>query len=546
MKIERVFIFSLVVIFYLFFSIFFYRSIRTMLFVPFYEFDEAHRAENAKRMLEYKSFFVPLTGSPYDRVINGVVAPRIEFRDSPYLHLYYHLERPPLIYLFMIVSVLLIGPYEFSYRFPSFIFGMVTLFVYLFFIKVAGKKVHAVALFTGLLALLTSTDLWLSSQYAQLDTGITFFLFASLLFLFLYEKSKKKIFLYCTGVLYGLAILSKGQPAVIFLIPLLFLFFKKRLVFSDVKHIFLVTLVTISPWLFYIATHFDFGNFLKVFFGFAFTSATQTDVHQQAPFFWYVRWLWESFRPGWTLFLACAFLDILHRRVSWEKQMLLWYIFGSLFILSFPTNKIWWYTLPLLPTMGIYLYLSLVEYIKTSRIRIFAVGLGIAIASFPIAFGTTNTHALLYGAAATIVVVIILGYFDNNDLDKKTFYRSTNFWICSCCLFLLSTVLGLYWFETRFPKVVPYHIRVKRVAKYFSTLPGKKCLWTKDMPLETALFYSNAGEILILDKKSTFGKECKHYAIVHEEYLGEHDLEFRNDKQIYKQDKIILYELRPD
>lgn len=543
---SNVFLLFIVIIFLFFFSVFLYKSFSTMIRVPFYEFDEAHRAETAKRMLEYKSFFVPLTGSPYDRVINDVVAPRIEFRDSPYLHLYYHLERPPLVYLFMIASVLLIEPYEFSYRLPSFILGMSTLFVYFFFVKTVGKRIHLVALFTGLLALITSSDLWLSSQYAQLDTGITFFLFISLLFLFLYTKSKKRMFLYCTGISYGLAILSKGQPAVIFVIPVVFLFFKKRLVFSDIKRIFLATLVTISPWLFYIAMYFNFGNFIKVFFGFAFISAAQVDVHQQAPFFWYIRWFWESFRPGWTLFLACAFLDILHRRVSWEKQMLLAYIFGSLFILSFPANKIWWYTLPLLPLMGIYIYLSLSDYIETSRVRILAVGLAIAIASLPISFGTTNTNTLLYGVVVTIVIVSILRYFAVSSLDKKMFYRSTNFWIFSYCLFFLSTMFGLYWFGARFPKVVPYDIRVRRVAKYFSTLPGQKCLWTKDMPLETMLFYSKAGEILILDKKSTFGKECKHYAITHEEYPGEYGLEFRNDKQIYKQDKIILYELRSD
>lgn len=529
-----VFLFFIVIIFLFFFYLFLHKSFSTMIRISFYEFDEAHRAETAKRMLEYKSFFVPLTGSPFDRVFNGIGAPTVAFKENPFLRLYYHLERPPLVYLFMIGSVLTLGSHEFSYRLPSFTFGVLVLLSYFFFAREMRKHIHYPALFSGLLLLMTSSDLWLSSQYAQLDTGITLFLFLSLLFLLLYCQRKRSIFLFLTGISFGLAILSKGQPAVIFLIPVFFLFFQKRLAFSEIVKLFTITLVTLSPWLLYISFNFGLNNFIAAFFGFAFSSATQTDIHQQAPFFWYIRWFWESLRPGWTVFLALLFLDIFHRRLVWEKQALLTYIVGSLLILSIPANKIWWYTLPLVPPMALYLYLSLSDYIQRSYTRLFFVGMAILVASMPFALRATNTNAALYGIVITAIVV---GILDNR------FLTATPMKVALSVVFLLSIIISFYWFALRFPKIVPYHPGVRRVAQYFASLPGRKCLWAKDMPLETALFYSNAGEISILNKESTFEKHCKHYAIVHEEYPGEYSQELEGKKQIYKRDKIILYEL---
>lgn len=538
-------IFSLfiVIIFLFFFCLFLYKSFSTMVKVPFFEFDEAHRAETAKRMLEYKSFFVPLTGSPFDRVFNGIGAPTVPFKENPFLNLYYHLERPPLVYIFMIGSVLILGSHEFSYRLPSFILGALVLLVYFFAARKMRKHIHYPALFSGLLVLMTSTNLWLSSQYAQLDTGITLFLFLSILFLVIYCQKKRSIFLSLTGISFGLAILSKGQPAVIFLIPIFFLFFQKRLAFSEIVKLFTITLVTLSPWLLYIFFKFGLSNFISAFFGFAFVSATQIDIHQQAPFFWYIRWFWESLRPGWTLFLALVFLDIFHRRLVWEKQVLLAYILGSLLILSIPANKIWWYTLPLLPPMALYLYLSLTDYIQKSYTRLFFVGIAIVVASIPFALRGTNTNALLYGITITAIVVGIL-FFPVYSLAKDNrFLASTPMKVALSAVILFSFIISFYLFSLRFPKIVPYHSGIRRVSHYFESLPGRKCLWAKDMPLETALFYSNAGEILILNKESTFGKHCKHYAIVHQEYPGEYSQELSGKKQIYKVDNILLYEM---
>jgi len=88
--------------------------------VPLHDFDEANRAEGARNMKNYSSYLAPLTGSPFLRNIDLFV----EAKDNPLLKIYYHLERPPLYFLSMVFSSSIIGDNEFSYRLPSFVFGL--------------------------------------------------------------------------------------------------------------------------------------------------------------------------------------------------------------------------------------------------------------------------------------------------------------------------------------------------------------------------------------------------------------------------------------
>ena len=193
--------------------------------------------------------------------------------------------------------------------------------------------------------------------------------------------------------------------------------------------------------------------------------------------------------------------------------------------------------------MAVYLYLSLFDYIKTSYVRLLFVGIAVFVASISFALQTTNTNALLYGIFITVVVISILSFPVRFLSKENTLFKSPHFKIVVFTLLLFSFIASMYWFFLRFPKIVPYHVGVRRATRYFASLPGRKCLWALDMPLETALFYSNAGEILILNKGSTFDTFCKHYAIVHEEYPGEHKDLLEGKKEIYRRESIILYEL---
>lgn len=489
----------LCIIFLIFLSLFIFKSLTIMTSVPFYDFDEAHRAENAKRMLEYKSFFVPLTGSSQDRIEHL----KIPLKENPVLHLYYHLERPFLVYLTMALSVFLFGPYEWAYRLPSFIFGQLILLSHLLFIKIFFKKINFFALTVSFLALVASSDLWLSSQYAQMDTGISLFLSSSLILLIIFCKNRKKIFLKAAGISFALGVLSKGQPAVIIFFPIIYLLVSKKLSFKELLGFIKYSLLLLVPWVAYMIYRFGIEDVIFILPGFAITSASIIDIHQRAPVFWYARWWWESLRPGWTIFMVVFLYDLKTKNIGWEKKALLFFIIGGLLSFSIPPNKIWWYVLPLLPAISLYTYLSLSDYLEKARLKYLNLILVVFIASLPVLMKSSNKVALAYGLIITVLSLIVLKINLSRDSVVLKKY--------SKLLLSLTVLVSLYFFYFRFPEITPYHWNTKAVAGYYKSLPGKKCLWVYDMPAEAVLFYSNAGEVNVYNDKSVLYGHCQHY-----------------------------------
>lgn len=514
--------FILKLTFIFFFTIFASLSFKTMLDTPFYDFDEAHRAENAKRMREYKSFFVPLTGSSQDRVEHL----KIPFKENNDFYLYYHLERPPLVYDLMILSTSIFGNFEWAYRLVSFLLGVITFVVFLLFAK-KEEKPNIFALSTGLLVLFTSSDLWLSSQYAQMDTGITLFLFLSLLTLILFVQTKKNYLAVFSGIFFGLGVLSKLQPAVIFAFPLIYLLIIKKINKTDLLKFAAGFLLIFMPWVIYLIFKFGLKDVISIMPGFALTSASIIDIHQKAPIFWYVRWWWESLRPGWTIFLALFFYEILSGNLNWKKVTLLSFIFGGLTAFSIPVNKIWWYVLPLVPPIAFYIFLATKDYLEQKPNRLVNLSFAILIASLPIFLRVSNTLSLIYGILVTLVIILIL-------LDKLTL--KVKFHLNKKSLFYICLILSLLLFQIQFPKIIPYHWNIKPVAQFYKNLPYPKCLWLGDIPGEAVLFYSEAGEVPILNKNSQIFSACQNNYLITSERYKEGEL-------ILRQGSIRLYRL---
>ena len=375
MNIKRITIGFCFSILLFFFAIYVHKSIVVMKTVPFYEFDEAHRAEQAKQMKKYKSYFVPLTGSQYDRISSL----SIPLNDNPILNLYYHPERPFFVYLLMIISASMLPPEEFAYRLPSFLLGMCTITAFFLF-GMRWFRNNFFALIIGLVVIIRSRDLWLSSMYAQLDTGLTLFLFLSLMFLIEYCEKKKSIFLCFSGLSFALAILSKGQPAIIFAIPLFVLFFLKKLSLVELRNFFLFSAILLVPWIIVVSSVVGFNEFIRTFIGFAFSS-TSIDVHHAAPPYWYGRWWIETFRLGIVLFIAFFMRDLLSKNLDWKKITIASYCIGGFLLFSLQTNKIWWYVLPMIPAIALYICFSAYDYLKFHKSRLINVAIVIGISS---------------------------------------------------------------------------------------------------------------------------------------------------------------------
>lgn len=514
-------------IFTLAFIVFAYLSFRSIIYVPFYDFDEAHRAENAKRMREYKSYFIPLTGSSQDRVEHL----KTPLRENKDFYLYYHLERPPLVYILMILSTTIFGQEEWAYRLPSFLLGVSIFFVFLIFAKKEGYNLFALSL--GLLTLFASGDLWLSSQYAQMDTGIALFLFLSLLSLVYYVSSKKPLLIFLSGIFFGLAALSKLQPVVIFIFPVLYLYVSRKIKLSDLVKLTCGFLFIFLPWVIYLIIKFGIKDVVNIMPGFAITSASIINIHQEAPFFWYIRWWWESFRPGWTIFIALLFYDLILGNLNWQKKALLSYILGGLLAFSIPINKIWWYVLPLIPAICYYIFLSSKDYLekaRESRNRLRNLSFAVVLASLPIFLRVSTTQALIYGLVISIITILVL----QEKLVLKTYLG-----LGEKRVFYISLLLSLLLFLPQFPKIIPYHWNTKPVALYYKSLPNPKCLWLGDMPGEAALFYSNAGEIPILNKDTQIFRNCKNNYLITPQRYKEGDKEGelvtrRGNMRLYK------------
>lgn len=527
---------AIVSLLFVFMMLFIYKSLNSMYSIPFHDFDEAHRAETAKRMKEYKSYFVPLTGSQFDRVDN-LSRP---FLPNPDLHLFYHLERPFLVYLFMIVSTALFGSFEFAYRLPSFLLGILTILTYFLFSKRINKNTSILALALGGLALMTSSDLWLSAQYAQLDTGLTLFLFLGLLTLIEYAEKKRLPFLLLSGVSFALAVLSKGQPAIIFLFPLITLFVLRKISLKDLLWFVVFSGIFLIPWAVLLSLKFGLLQFIQIFSGFAVVS-TKPFAHHASPLLWYARWWFETLRPGWVLFIAFLITDVISLKIEWKKITLLSFILGGLFVLSIQTNKIWWYVLPLVPAIAFYIYLSSAQYFKQNSNRLIAISLVVLLGSLPIFLNSTNKETLTYGIGITTVAFVLI--------KTKIFSLFTFLYKHKGAVFFTSLLLSFSLFYYRFPKIIPYYWETKEVASYFSKIPGTNCLWAYDMPQEAALFYSNAGEVIpfnLEESKSLFLKSirCDHYLITTIDILHK-ELSYIPRKEIvYKKGVISLIRLR--
>lgn len=487
-----------------FFLLFVYRSFDAMLNIPFNEFDEAHRAENARRMAEYNSWFVPITGSVQDRILDF----RIPSKEDPSKFLYYHLERPPLIYNLMMLSSKVFGITEFSYRFPSFILGLLTIVGFLISCKLNSKKLHLPAFILGLICLMTSADLWESSQYAQLDTGLTFFLFVSLVSLMIFIEKGREIFLITASLGFALAVLSKGQPAILLLPVILFLLITKKVdKWVLVKFIGYSTIFLI-PWISIISLKFGFINFTKIFVGFTFSTPSLDIAHHSAPVFWYTRWLWESLRPGWALFLSLFLTDLISKRITWQKLTLLVFILGNLFWLSLLQNKLWWYILPLIPPICLYIYLSARDYLNDEKYLSNIAIVIMILSRSPL--GLSNKLVLFYGALFTSVSFYILNQVETLNITKR-FPRVIKFIFSPKMLFVYAVTLSLFFFYTRFPKIIPYHWNIKTISQYFDALPKRKCLWIYQIPTESVLFYSNTQEVYTYNLGASPLGHCDNY-----------------------------------
>jgi len=182
-----------------------------IIFIPFlgkvhlFDWDEINFAESAREMI--------ISGD-YSTV-------RINFK--PFW------EKPPLFIYFQVISMKIFGVSEFAARFPNAICGILTLT----FLFIAGRKLKNN--FFGILWVLSYAGATLPFIYFKsgiIDPFFNLFIFSGIVFLYLSiipGERNKNYYLISSGILTGLAVLTKGPVGFllfIFTISVFFVFLK--------------------------------------------------------------------------------------------------------------------------------------------------------------------------------------------------------------------------------------------------------------------------------------------------------------------------------
>ena len=492
------------------------QSISNMITIPFHDFDEAHRAEGARNMRLNNYYISPLVGGPYNH-------------PGPHSQLSPETGRPPLVFNLMAVFSGLFGDYEWAYRLPSFIFGILGFICLFLFIRLFEKKYSWLALSISLLSFLTAYDWWHSLQMAHLDTAVSLFTCLALFFLILFIKNKKRLFLAFSGLALGLAILSKGPPAIIFLFPLPYLIFTKKIKIKNLFLLFIIAFLTILPWYIPLSLEHGFDYFFRKYIGGYVVSPSSTkigggDPTQDAPIFWYLRWWFDTFRPGIVLFGAFFLWDLIKKKLSWTKLTLLFYIVGGFGLFSYAKSKVWWYVLPVIPAVCAYLYFSIKDYLIENKTGVVNLSLVILLSSLPFFLFKTNTVSLAYGLSVTLLSFLILVF------NWKNLKFVWNFGILEFWSFLLPVILVISFlsFYSHFPIITPTHWETKYVGQFFTSLPNTKCLWVEeDMPYEAILYYSQVRRTKYWNEDSQLTDDCVNY-LVSDKKVNFGDLIYQN------------------
>jgi len=524
--------FLLILVFFSF--LFLYRAIGSISTIPFHDYDEAHRAEGARNMRLNNYYTSPLVGTPQSKTNPHSQ----DFALDKSKKINPEVSRPPLVFSLMAFLSGVFGDYEWAYRLPSFIFGLLGFVLLIYFIKTYQRKPNWPALVVALLSFLTNYDWWHSALMAHLDTAVALFTSFALFLLLIFAKKQEKKYLLFSGFSLGLAVLSKGPPAILFIAPLPYLLIKKKIKISQLLLLFTVALVAILPWLIPLSLEHGWDYFFTKYFG-GYVASPQTtkiganDPTQSAPIFWYLRWWFDTFRPGVFLFGALLLIDLIKRKFNWVKISLLSYIVAGFGLFSYAKSKVWWYVLPVIPAVCAYLYFAVKDYLADNKNGRFTLSLAIIIASLPLLLWQSNTIALAYGFITTALTFLVLNW----ELGNWALIRNSKLEIRNL-LFILVFASSFSLFYLRFPTVKPFYPEVKEVGQYYQTLEKPKCLWLEeDFPYEAILYYSKAGKINYLEKDSVFDPDCQNYLVANKK------LEKENLDLIFQSGPVRLYDI---
>jgi 4-amino-4-deoxy-L-arabinose transferase-like glycosyltransferase len=267
--------------------------------------------------------------------------------------------KPPLYFWLMAVSYQAFGVSNFSTRFWSPIFGVLSCVVTFYL----GKKLYSRAV--GLLSVIvlsTFFGFFAFARHAMLDVPLIFFMLASVFFFLLSEEPGRGVaFAILSGLSFGLALMTKQTTAL--LTPLILGFYvvltRKSLktLFSRQFAVFLgVGVLVVLPWLVYMVLQYG-QRFWDVFLLYNNIARTVVPLEGHVgDVFFYFNFLVTRENPVWVAILPFAFgfsvYQSIRRRSKADTLLIVWVVI-VLGLFTVAQTKLYWYILPAFPAFAI-------------------------------------------------------------------------------------------------------------------------------------------------------------------------------------------------
>jgi len=301
------------------------------------------------------------------------------------------------------ISFKIFGINEFAARFISALLGVCTiLLVYIIGFRISNS--HKIGFLSGFIILTTQQFLDLSRK-CQLDISFAFFISLSILFFILAIQKSEKFYI-LLGISTGLAILTKGLPA-ISIIGIVFFFFILNKDFnffiSSKPYIFLFSMTLIlCIWLIPLVSMGEFKNFLNSYFkGQIWVSFAGVEGVKDMNFFekiqsylWYIIVLAKKYWPWFPLLILSFYVSL--KKLKEKKLLLiiiLW-IFIMFVGFSLAATKYYRHLAPLYPAFAIFIGVIFGEMIPE---KIFKIILNFSLIFLFVMLFATSIFPLYFG-----------------------------------------------------------------------------------------------------------------------------------------------------
>jgi len=418
---------------------------------------------------------------PYDEAIYAKVAKNV-YESGDYLSLYWRnlqtnwFEKPPLYFALVALSFNVFGVSEFSAKFVSALFAILSLIV----VYIFGKNLKdSTTGYISMFVLTLNTSYLYYSRMAMLDVTLTFFILLGVYFFHKGFISEKKKYYAYSGVSLGFAVLTKSLVGVLPLIAfgifgLFLIFTKKSSIKSQFQNLAIVfsTLLLISvPWHIYMYQIYG-QDFLKTYFGYHLFERFATEIEDKGEvWYWYYVVIRNTMRIWFvTLILGLGLILYKFYKDKLSKQnfnYILILLVGLVIFIAFSasSSKLKWYIIPIYPFAALIVGFLVSEIKSLVEVKSKSLVLGFLLQVFIIIFGLGYFYTVrdqIYTSDLTYRIVSLIEV--NNTLNNKDFVKSY--------FDKVEEPLSLFYSEKKYETVLWVALRDKVLEFYISPQTG--------------------------------------------------------------------------